>query len=134
MLRRSRRGFANTFATSPWPAELARAQAKYRKQGTRTDLEPHTVRMKLKQGETPAYLLRRLARDHPAILARYERDAVADLEHATELLKGKVGPHGVHMSTPGVLTKGGTDRQAAQLATRRPESSSATRPFIVTRR
>jgi hypothetical protein len=27
-----------------------------------------------------------------------------------------VGPHGVHMSTPGVLTKGGTDRRAAQLA------------------
>jgi hypothetical protein len=48
-------------------------------------------------------------------------------EHAAEPLKGKVGPHGVHMSTPGVLTKGGTDRQAAQLATRRPDLAEAVR-------
>jgi hypothetical protein len=53
-------------------AELARAQAKYRKQGTRTDRH-HANSMKLKQGSTQsAYLLRRLARDHKEILARYE--------------------------------------------------------------
>jgi hypothetical protein len=50
---------------------------------------------------------------------------LTDREHATELLKGKVGPHGVHVSTPGVLTKAGTDRRAAQLATRRSDLAEA---------
>ena len=53
-------------------AELARAQAKHRKQGTRTDQHPYDVR-KLSEsgsdgGNSSAYLLRRLARDHPEVL------------------------------------------------------------------
>jgi hypothetical protein len=48
-------------------AERAKAQAKYRKQGV------HHKNLKMKPGQTAAYLLRRLARDHPIILARYER-------------------------------------------------------------
>jgi hypothetical protein len=57
-------------------------------------------------------------------------DAVADQEHATELLKGKVGPTGRPASakgTPGVPlpSKGGTDRRAARLATRRPDLADA---------
>jgi hypothetical protein len=50
-------------------AELAKAQAKHRKQGTRTDLHPYDVRKLSDQGadggNRSAYLLRRLARDHP---------------------------------------------------------------------
>jgi hypothetical protein len=48
----------------------------------------------------------------------------ADRERDTELLKGRVGPTGRPVGakgTPGVPSKGGTDRQAAQLATRRPD-------------
>jgi hypothetical protein len=60
-------------------AELAKAQARHRKQGTRTDLQRDNV-TKLRGkggssdgGNSGSYLLRRLARDHPVILARYER-------------------------------------------------------------
>jgi hypothetical protein len=54
-------------------AELARAQAEHRKQGTRTDLQHVAVSNKLKRGGTQSvYLLRRLARDYPSILQRYE--------------------------------------------------------------
>jgi len=56
-------------------AELARAQKKYRSQGTRTDLLGANI-TKLAKGKgstQSAYLLRRLARDFPIILARYEK-------------------------------------------------------------
>jgi hypothetical protein len=46
-------------------AELAKAQAKHRKQG-RPPKENHAYGMELKQGSNQStYLLRRLARDHP---------------------------------------------------------------------
>jgi hypothetical protein len=48
-------------------AELARAQAAHRKQGA------HHKNLKMKPGQTADYWLRRLARDHPDILARYEK-------------------------------------------------------------
>jgi hypothetical protein len=52
-------------------AELARAQAKYRKQGTRTDQHPTNSRKLGSQGpDNRERLLRRLARDHSDILAR----------------------------------------------------------------
>jgi hypothetical protein len=41
-------------------ADLAEAQAEHRKQGTRTDKLHYDV-MKLKEGNSTAYLLRRLA-------------------------------------------------------------------------
>jgi hypothetical protein len=66
----------------------------------------------------------------PTILARYDPDAVADQEHATELLKGKVGPTGRPAGAKGnklPLPKGGTDREAARLATRRPDLAEAVR-------
>jgi hypothetical protein len=47
--------------------DLARAQVKHRKQGA------HHKNVKMKPGQTADYLLRRLARDHPVILERYER-------------------------------------------------------------
>ena len=56
--------------------KLATARATDEKDigpGTRTDLEPHDHVMRLEQGNSSSYLLRRLARDHPVILARYER-------------------------------------------------------------
>lgn len=49
-------------------AELAKAQAKHRKQGA------HHAHGKMKAGSNQAsYLLRRLARDHPLILEQYKR-------------------------------------------------------------
>jgi hypothetical protein len=116
---------------------LARAQAKYRKQGARTDRH-HANGMKLKQGQNQsAYLLRRLARDRPEILARYERGwpSLVPLAGQVECCRRpgarqEVGPHGVYArdkSTKLVLSKGGTDRQAAQLATRRPNLAEAAR-------
>jgi hypothetical protein len=66
-----------------------------------------------------------LAKEH------VDLDAVADQEHANELLKGKVGPHGGdHRASTNLvlgLSKGGTDRQAAQLAARRPDLAQAVR-------
>jgi hypothetical protein len=64
--------------------ELARAQAKHRKQGARTDRHPLTVQHGYKitklRGENSsgggtgaAYLLRRIASHHPVILARFQR-------------------------------------------------------------
>jgi hypothetical protein len=51
-----------------------RADAKVRKQGVRTDLsEHHDNIMKSRQGTDQHYLRRRLARDHPKVLAAYER-------------------------------------------------------------
>ena len=56
-------------------AELARAQVEHRSQGTRTDLLL-VQNTNLTHGSTnSAYLLRRLARDHPATLSRYESGA-----------------------------------------------------------
>jgi hypothetical protein len=68
-------------------AELAKAQAKYRKQGTRTDQHGYDV-TKLRGensaggGNSAAYLLRRLARDHPDILAAYERGEFKSVRQA----------------------------------------------------
>lgn len=62
-----------SFTAEMMRAELAKAQAKHRSQGTRTDLL-RAYSTKLKHGSTQsAYLLRRLARDHSIILERYER-------------------------------------------------------------
>ena len=71
------------------------------------------------------------ARDGVVALKRDQPDQ----EHATELLKGKVGPTGRPAGakgTPGVPfpSKGGTDRRAAQLATRRPDLAEAVRSGI----
>jgi hypothetical protein len=49
--------------------ELARAQAEHRKQGTQTDLLHDNIK-KSEQGTGRAYLLLRLTRDEPHILAR----------------------------------------------------------------
>jgi hypothetical protein len=51
--------------------ELAKAQVVHRKQGSRTDLLRSDTTKLGDRGS--AYLLRRLARDHPEILAQYER-------------------------------------------------------------
>lgn len=53
--------------------DLARAQVVHRKQGTRTDQLVYDVNKLPRGGNGAAYLLRRLARDHKDILARYER-------------------------------------------------------------
>jgi hypothetical protein len=67
-----------------------------------------------------------LAKEH------VDLDATANKEHETELLKRQPGPHGhptaaASQSTNLVLSKGGTDRQAAQLAARRSDLAQAVR-------
>ena len=65
-----------------------------------------------------------LAKEH------IDMDAVADRERDTELLKGKVqatGRPAGGKGTPGVPSKGGTDRRAARLAARRPDLAEAVR-------
>jgi hypothetical protein len=52
--------------------------------------EKHDHVMNLEQGNSSSYLLRRLARDHPVILARYERGASARSATAS---KAAWGPH-----------------------------------------
>jgi hypothetical protein len=57
--------------------ELTRAQIEHRSQGTRTDQHPYDIR-KLSEkggdgGTSTAYLLRRIAKKKPEILAAYER-------------------------------------------------------------
>jgi hypothetical protein len=53
-------------------ADNARAQAETRTQGTRTDIH-HVNHMKLRQGTGQvAYTLRRIAKERPDVLARYE--------------------------------------------------------------
>jgi hypothetical protein len=60
--------------TKTMRAELARAQAEHRSQGTRTDLLPTNGRKLGSQGpNTRERLLRRIARKKPEILAAYER-------------------------------------------------------------
>jgi hypothetical protein len=53
---------------------------------------------------------------------------LAAKEHATALLKRKPGPTGVHKATNLVtMSTGGVDRQAAQLAKRRPDLADKVR-------
>jgi hypothetical protein len=57
--------------------ELARAQAKHRKRGRPKEQKPYVVRNISEKGgdggNSSGYLLRRLSRDHPEVLQRYER-------------------------------------------------------------
>jgi len=63
---------AGTVAERPLAVAVGEEQATVN-QGDRTDLEPHAVGMKLKQGSNQsAYLLRRLSRMDGDWLARYE--------------------------------------------------------------
>jgi hypothetical protein len=76
-------------------ADNARAQAEHRTQGARTDRHVYKIN-KLKRGGTgAAYLLRRLARDHPEILAQYERGEFKSVREAAkkaEIIKAKSTP------------------------------------------
>lgn len=61
-------GEDDEISTEAMRAELARSQVEHRPQGA------HHANSKMRVGSTNRdYLLRRLARDHPEILARYER-------------------------------------------------------------
>jgi hypothetical protein len=53
--------------------QLATAQAKHRKQGARTDQHVDNINKLKRGGDGAQYLLRRLAREKPEILAAYER-------------------------------------------------------------
>ena len=70
--------------TKSMRAELARAQAKYRKQGTRTDLLRSNATKLNDRGA--AYLLRRLARDekHKPFLDAYERGEYRSIRAAAK--------------------------------------------------
>jgi hypothetical protein len=58
---------------------VARAQAKYRKQGA------HHKNLKVKPGQASAYLLRRLACEHPANRSRGYRGGAGETTAASHL-------------------------------------------------
>ncbi len=88
-------GFEGGLTEEIMRADLARAQAKHRKQGTRTDRLPYKIRKSSDKGGDggtgSAYLLRRLARDHPDILEQYERSEFRSVR-AAAIAAGIVKP------------------------------------------
>lgn len=93
-------------------AKKAREQAESIGQGTRTDLEPHSDRMKLTQGETKSYLLRRLARDNPEILNQWERGEFPSVRQAAIAAGIVKVPTPLEKAQRAIVALSGEDRTA----------------------